>query len=166
MKRLKGYAGTWIKAALILLLIWIVGLALDVSLKAHLNADLTNKIHAEFVSVMPKNTPVVDPVKQMEQYLGRLSGQTGTLDGGGRDTPLEILRDLSAGIPTSMDVILDSITIDESSITLTGSTGSYDNVERIKTILTGSPRVKEVKIVSANVDKNDQKVKLKLVCKR
>jgi hypothetical protein len=115
---------------------------------------------------MPKNTPVVDPVKQMEQYLGRLSGQTGTLDGGGRDTPLEILRDLSAGIPTSMDVFLDSITIDESSITLTGSTGSYDNVERIKTILTGLPNVKEVKIVSANVDKNDQKVKLKLVCKR
>jgi Tfp pilus assembly protein PilN len=63
-------------------------------------------------------------------------------------------------------VILDSINIDEDSITLTGSTGSYDNVERIKTILAGLPYVKEVKIVSANVDKNDQKVKLKLTCKK
>jgi hypothetical protein len=166
MKMLKGYAGPWIKAALILFLIWTAGLVLDVSLKARLNANLTKKINAEFVSVMPKNTPVLDPVKQMEQYLVRLSGQAGTLGGDGRDSPLEILRDLSSGIPGNMDVILDSINIDEDSITLTGSTGSYDNVERIKTILAGLPYVKEVKIVSANVDKNDQKVKLKLTCKK
>ena len=65
-----------------------------------------------------------------------------------------------------MDVIFDSINIDEDSITLTGSTGSYDNVEQMQTILAGLPYVKEVKIVSANVDKTDQKVKLKLVCKK
>jgi hypothetical protein len=165
MKMLKGQAGSWIKAALVLFLIWVAGLTLDVSLKTHINKDLTSKIDSEFASVMPKNTPKVEPVKQMEQYLGKLSGQAGDLQGGG-GTPLEILRDLSAGIPSGLDVIFDSINIDEGDITLTGSTSSYDNVERIKVILSGFPYVKEVKIVSAVVDKNDQKVKLKLLCKK
>jgi hypothetical protein len=166
MKKLKVYAGPWAKAALALLVIWIFGLTLDVFLMARTNADLTKKIKTEFASVMPKNTPMMDPVKQMEQYLNRLSGQTGNLEGGASDSPLEILKDISAGVPANLDVTFDSINIDETSITLSGSTNTYNNVEQIQAVLAKLPYVKEVKIVSANVDKNDQKVKLKLVCKK
>ena len=166
MKKLKGYAGPWVKAALVLLVIWIFGLSLDVFLMARTNAGLTRKINAEFASVMPKGTPMVDPIKQMEQHLGRLSGTAGTLDGAAADSPLEILKDLSAGIPATLDVVFDSINIDQESITLSGSTTSYNNVEQMQAIIAKLPYVKEVKIVSANVDKTDQKVKLKLVCKK
>jgi Tfp pilus assembly PilM family ATPase len=166
MKKLKGFAGPWVKAALVLLVIWIFGLSLDVILMARTNAGLTKKINAEFASVMPKGTPLVDPIKQMEQQLGRLSGSSGALDGAPADSPLEILKDLSAGIPATIDVVFDSINIDQESITLSGSTTSYNNVEQMQAIIAKLPYVKEVKIVSANVDKTDQKVKLKLVCKK
>jgi Tfp pilus assembly PilM family ATPase len=166
MKKLKGYAGPWAKAALVLLVIWIFGLVLDVFLLARTNAGLTRKINAEFASIMPKGTPMVDPIKQMEQLLGRLSGKAGTLDGAPADSPLEILKDLSAGIPATLDVAFDSINIDQESITLSGSTNSYNNVEQMQAVIAKLPYVKEVKIVSANVDKTDQKVKLKLVCKK
>jgi hypothetical protein len=69
-------------------------------------------------------------------------------------------------IPSDLDVLLDTINIDESSLTLSGSTNSYNNVEHMQEIIAKLPYVKEVKIVSANVDKTDQKVKLKLVCKK
>jgi type II secretory pathway component PulL len=166
MKKLKVYAGPWAKAALALLVIWIFGLALDVFLMARTNADLAKKIKTEFASVMPKKTPMVDPVKQMEQYLNRLSGQSGSLEGGASDSPLEILKDISAGIPANLDVTFDSINIDEGSISLSGSANTYNNAEQIQAVLAKIPYVKEVKIVSANVDKTDQKVKLKLVCKK
>jgi hypothetical protein len=166
MKKLKGYAGPWAKAALVLLVIWIFGLSLNVFLLARKNAGLTRKINNEFASVMPKGTPMVDPIKQMEQYLGRLSGKAGTLDGEAADSPLEILKDLSAAIPATLDVAFDSINIDQDSITLSGSTNSYNNVEQMQAVIAKLPYVKEVKIVSANVDKTDQKVKLKLVCKK
>lgn len=166
MKRLKSYAGPWVKAALALLVIWIFGLSVDVFLKARTNAMLTRKIAAEFASVMPKGTPMVDSVRQMEQHLARLSGTAGALGGSAADSPLEILKDLSAGIPADLDVLLDTINIDESSLTLSGSTNSYNNVEHMQGIIAKLPYVKEVKIVSANVDKTDQKVKLKLVCKK
>lgn len=166
MKKLKVYAGPWAKAAAALMVIWIFGLSLDVFLKARTNADLTRKINSEFASVMPKGTPMVEPVKQMEQHLARLSGTAGALEGTPVDSPLEILKDLSQGIPANMDVLLDSINIDEASITLSGSTNTYNNVEQMQAVIAKLPYVKEVKIVSANVDKTDQKVKLKLVCKK
>jgi len=164
MKMMKGYTGAWIKAAVLLLILWIAGLGLDVALKAHLNKNLTRMINAEFVSVMPKNTPLIEPEKVMEQYLRKLTGQSGTLRG--KDTPLEILRDLSAGIQAGTDVVLDNINIDEENITLTGSTGSYENVNVIKKTLTGLPYVKDVKDLSAIGEKGDQKVRLKLICKK
>ncbi len=164
MKVMKGYAGAWVKAAVLLLILWIAGLSLDVALKAHLKTNLTRMINAEFVSVMPKNTPLVEPEKVMEQYLRKRTGQSGTLQG--RDTPLEILRDISAGIPSGTDVVLDNVNIDEENITLTGSTGSYENVNAIKKALTVLPYVKDVKDLSAIGEKGDQKVRLKLVCRK
>lgn len=161
-----GDTGPWIKAALVLLVIWVLGLGMNVFLKSRTNADLTKKIGAEFSSVMPKGTPMVDPVKQMEQYLARLSGQGGALDGANAGTPLEIIKDISAGIPDGIEVVIDSINIDGESITMSGSTGKYDDVEQIQAVLARLPYIKEVKIVSANVDKNDQKVKMRLTCRR
>jgi Tfp pilus assembly protein PilN len=69
-------------------------------------------------------------------------------------------------IPATLDVVFDSINIDQDSITLSGSTNSYNNVEQMQAVIAKLPYVKEVKIVSASVDKTDQKVKLKLVCKK
>ncbi|HOS96139.1 MAG TPA: hypothetical protein PLR71_08625 [Deltaproteobacteria bacterium] len=165
-RKAMGLAGPWVKAAVVLLVVWIAGLATDVFLKSRVDADLKKRINDEFVSVMPKGTPRVDTVRQMEQYLARLSGQAGMLKEGGGETPLAILKDLSAGIPADLDVTIDSINIEDASLTLSGSTGTYDQVERVQAVLAKLAYIKEVKIVSANVDKNDQKVKMKLVCRR
>lgn len=161
---LKGYAGAWTKVAAVFLVLSLFGLGLNISLNAKVNHQLSTLIAKEFKTVMPSSTPVIDPVKQMEQHLARLSahGGSGALIGGA--TPLEIMKDLSSGIPRNIDVLLDNIFIDENSVTITGSAGTYDNVERMKESLSALPYIKGVKIVSANVDKNDQRVRLKLVC--
>jgi hypothetical protein len=166
MERIKGYAGVWAKVCLALVLIWIFASGLDVYLKAQVDNELSAKIQQEFSAVMSEGTPMVDPVKQMQQLLGRLSGQSGGVVQVGEDSPLEILRDISAGIPGDIDVVFDNITIDETSLTFSGSTKTYDNVERIKEILSSLSAVSEVKIVTANVDKANQRVNLKLVCKK
>ncbi|HQI00569.1 MAG TPA: PilN domain-containing protein [Deltaproteobacteria bacterium] len=160
---LKGYAGAWTKVAAVFVILWLFGLGLNISLNAKTSHQLTKLIAKEFSTVMPGGTPMVDPVKQMEQHLARLSARDGGASGGAA-TPLEIMRDLSAGIPRNIDVLLDNIFIDENSITITGSAATYDNVERMKESLSALSYIEGVKIVSANVDKNDQRVRLKLVC--
>jgi len=166
MEWIKGNAGVWAKVGLVLVLMWLIGLGLDVYLKAGVDEELSGKIKQEFTASMPKGTPMVDPVKQMEQHLGRLSGQTGRLVGLGKDSPLEILRDISVSIPNGIDVVFDNITIDETAITLSGSTKTYDNVEKIKTGLSSLSFVSEVKIITANVDKANQRVNVKLICRK
>ncbi|HOM29546.1 MAG TPA: PilN domain-containing protein [Deltaproteobacteria bacterium] len=163
--RIMGTAGPWVKAALVLLLLWTAGLVVDVVFKARTDAELKRRISSEFSSVMPKGTPMVDPLKQMEQYASRLKEIAGGAEGGA-GTPLGILKDLSAGIPAGMDVVIDSVNIDAENVTISGSTGTYDDVEKIKELLSGLPYLREVKIVQANVDKNDQKVRMRLTCKR
>ncbi|TFG92313.1 MAG: hypothetical protein E4H15_03980, partial [Syntrophobacterales bacterium] len=112
MEWIKGNAGVWAKVGLVLALLWFFALGLDVYLKARVDGELSGKIKQEFAASMPKGTPMVDSVKQMEQHLSRLSGQTGGLAGLGKDSPLEILRDISVSIPGGIDVVFDNITID------------------------------------------------------
>ena len=166
MEWLKGYVGGWAKAFVILVALVFISMGLDAYLKAQVSQDLTEKIGQEFSAVMPKGTPMVDPVKQMEQHLGRLSGKSGGFASGKEDSPLEILRDISAAVSKDIDVVFDNLTLDDTTITMSGSTKSYDNVEKIKTALSSLPFVTEVKIVTANVDKANQRVNVKLVCKK
>jgi hypothetical protein len=161
---LKGYAGAWTKVAAVFIIIWLFGLGLNISLNAKVSHQLSKLITKEFNTVMPSGTPMVDPVKQMEQHLARLSAHNGNGALNGGATTLEVMRDLSAGIPKNIDVLVDNIFIEENSVTITGSASTYDNVERMKESLSALSYIEGVKIVSANVDKNDQRVRLKLVC--
>ncbi len=161
---LKSHAGAWGKIAVAFVVLFVLGLGIDLFTNVRINGELTRRIQAEFGSVMPAGTPMVDPVRQLEQHLSRITSKNG--GPGGKDTPLEIIRDVSAGIPRNIDVLVDNILIDENSIMISGTAKSYENVERIKASLSSLPYVAEVKIVSANVDKLDQRVRLKLVCTR
>lgn len=166
-RKLTALAGPWLKAAALLLVIWIAWLSTDVFLLSRTNKELARKMNEEYSAVMPKGTPMVeDQAQYMEQYLKRISGHAGGLDASSSDTPLEILKGISEGIPGTLDVVLDSINIEEEGITLTGNSANYEAVEKVQEILAKLPNVKEVKIVSTNVDKNDSRVKMKLVCKR
>lgn len=166
MEWIKGNAGVWAKVALILVVMWLFATGLDVYLKGRVDGDLSDRIRQEFSASMPEGTPMVDPVKQMEQHLGRISGRAGGPSPSGKDSPLEIVRDISDGISKGIDVMFDSITIDETTITFSGNTKTYDNVEKIKTSLSSLSFVSDVKIITANVDKANQRVNIKLVCRK
>lgn len=163
---LRGYAGFWAKTGIMIIVLWLVSMGLDAYLKAQVNQELTDRIRQEFTEVMPKGTPMVDPVKQMQQHLERLSGSSGAITSAGVDSPLEILKEISRTIPSEIDVLLDNFTLDETTITISGNTKSYDYVEKMKTALSSLPFISEVKIVTANVDKTSQRVNVKLVCRR
>ncbi|MBN1635929.1 MAG: pilus assembly protein PilM [Deltaproteobacteria bacterium] len=166
LENLKGYARAWAKPLAILIILWIAWLGLDVYFKSQLKDEIVAKIRKEFTAVMPQGTPMVAPVQQMQQHLAALSSKSGIFVETPQDTPLQILHDVSLKFTRDIEITLDIITIDENSITLAGDTQSYDNVERIKGKLGELEYITDVKIVSANVDKQDQRVKFKLICKK
>jgi len=166
MEKIKGYIGLLAKVCIALFLIWIGGLALDVHLKGVIKDNLEAQIHKEFETVMPSGTPMVIPVKQMEQYIEQISKDIGVGSTQGQDAPLNIIRAISVNIPEDIKVVIDAITIDQGGMTLSGKTDSYNNVDKIKIALSKVKYISDVKIVSANVDKVDQSVRFKLICKK
>lgn len=167
MEWIKGYAGTWTKVAAVFVILWLFGLGLNISLNSRVNSKLTKLINKEFSVALPPGTPMTkDVVLQMEQHLAKISRGGGSSSLDGSDSPLEIITDISERVPKTVDISLDTLSIEENAITITGNAGSYDYVEKMKESLTGLSYIADVKIISANVNKNDQRVGLKLVCSR
>jgi hypothetical protein len=160
--KLRAQFGLWIKAVVVLIVLWGVGYTVDTFLKYRISSKLDAQVKKQFATIMPPGTPMVDPIIQLEQRLNKLNAIYGA--GSAGESPLTVLRELSEKIPPDLNTVIDSMTIDESALTLSGTTDSYENVEKIKAGLSKIPFIKEVKIVSANVNKNDQKVVFRLTC--
>jgi len=142
----------------------VVGL--DVYMKSKLIHRMDDKIKKEFVSVMPKGTPIVEPVGQMERYL---KDQVVKSSGSARHqvmTPLELLHDISGSVPTNMEITLKNLSMDQDSISISGTADSYKTVEKLKEIVSKIKYISSVKIVYANVDKLNKLVRFKLMCSK
>jgi len=162
IEKFKGMLGFWGKMFLVLLAVWVVGFGVDIFLKVQDRNKLDKAIKKEFTRVMPPATPMVAPVEQLQQRRQKLQSMFGASGG---DSPLAIIRDISAIIPKETAARLDTFTLDENGITISGSTDSYDHVERIRSGLAGLRNIRDVKIVSANVNQSDQRVLFKITCR-
>lgn len=163
IEKFKGMLGFWGKMFLVLLIVWVAGFGLDLFLKTQERNRLDTAIKKEFTKVMGPSQPMVAPVEQLRQRWQNLQRMFGASGGG--FSPLGIIRDISAMVPRDTDVRLESFALDENGITISGSTGSYDQVERIRGVLAGIRNVSDVKIVSANVNQSDQRVLFKITCR-
>lgn len=161
--KLKGQFGIWIKAVIVLILLWGIGYTIDTILKSRISHKLDAQVKKQFALLMPPGSPMIEPISQLEKRLKDLNSDYGAGAGAG-ESPLTVIRELSEKIPSDLNTIIDSLTLDENALTLSGTTDSYENVEKVKTGISKIPFIKEVKIISANVNKNDQKVVFKLTC--
>jgi len=162
IEKFKGMLGFWGKMVLVLLAVWVVGFGVDIFFKIQERDKLDKAIKKEFTRVMPPATPMVAPVEQLRQRWQKLQTMFGASGG---DSPLTIIRDISAIVPKDTAARFDTFTLDENGITISGSTDSYDHVERIRGGLAALRNIKDVKIVSANVNQSDQRVLFKITCR-
>jgi Tfp pilus assembly PilM family ATPase len=165
-EELRKYVVSFGATFIAFLILLTASLSLDVFLKGRIKDKLESRIKKEFVSVMPKGTPVVEPVKQMEQYFSQRSKEAGVFDVEGVNNPLDIIKDISAVIPAGSGTVIDSMSVDLNEIAISGKANSYNEVDRIKASLSNLKYISEVKISAANVDKSDQTITFKLICKR
>jgi len=166
IEEIRGNVLHWMKFLAFVFLLWLSGLGLDVYMKSKLIHRMDDKIKKEFVSVMPKGTPVVAPVGQMERYL---KDQVVKSSGSARHqvmTPLELLHDISGSVPTNMEITLKNLSMDQDSISISGTADSYKTVEKLKEIVSKIKYISSVKIVYANVDKLNKLVRFKLMCSK
>lgn len=71
---------------------------------------------------------------------------------------LLFLRDIHAVVPPSLDIQIDSMNMDARRCGLTGTAGTYEQVDSFRALLTGLPGVSEVHLLNATSKKNHESV--------
>jgi Tfp pilus assembly protein PilN len=99
---------------------------------------------------------VREKMRELDNRLRAFGGVTGAQLSG-----LQILREISARIPSSITVDIDALTTTTDTTELSGITTSYDDVVKLKETLEASPFFPSVKI-NTTKSEVDNKVSFKL----
>jgi len=122
------------------------------------DAALHQTMVAVYKETFPDATKVQDPLTEMQARMKSIRGPASPtlfLHDGKR--VLGLLADISARIPETATLRVSRLHIDRESVTLKGSTDTFNAVQAIKSALAASPKFKSVQIVSATADKDKQK---------
>ncbi|MEH0021370.1 MAG: hypothetical protein V6Z89_17080 [Desulfobacter sp.] len=76
---------------------------------------------------------------------------------------MDILHDLSGRIPKTIDMEISRLVLNHGRLILTGATGNFNDVDKIKGLIQASPRFKTVTINSAESDKSGKQVRFKFI---
>jgi type II secretory pathway component PulL len=126
------------------------------------------KVTGLFRQAFPEVTNVRFPVLQMKQKIKELETSSGLLPGGvaSNRKALDVLRDISQRIPTSLDVDVSNMVIDGEKVRISGDTDTFSTVEDLKNSLEPSDYFKSVTLGPANLDRTGKRVNFEITMQR
>ena len=126
-------------------------------------AAFDSQIKAIFTETFPEITNIVDPIHQMNTKISELKNASGASPGMNiNSSVLETLNDISARIPTELEVQVDRMVVDQEGIQIRGTTDTFNTVDSIKKGLESSEMYRDVIIASANLDPSGKGVKFEI----
>jgi type IV pilus assembly protein PilM len=140
------------------MLVFVAGLGLfnlylNDRFKTQRYIQLQQEIARIFRDTLP-DTRMVQPTFQMREKIREIEERLRAFGGvtGAQLSGLQILREISARVPSSITVNVDTLTITTDTTNLSGTTASYDNVVKLKEALEDSPFFTTVKITNTKAD--------------
>jgi Tfp pilus assembly PilM family ATPase/Tfp pilus assembly protein PilN len=127
----------------------LVSLYLNTAYKTQRYAQLQRSIAQVFSETLP-GTRMVEPKVQVREKLRELDNRLRAFGGvtGVQLSGLQLLREISARIPPSVVVDVNTFTTTTDTTELDGTTSSYDDVVKLKEALEASPFFPTVKITN------------------
>ena len=85
---------------------------------------------------------------------------------GGNDTVLELLKDISKRIPESLDIRVTRMVVDLEAVRISGTTDTFNTVDKIKNDLESSDCFSAATISSAKLDRTGNRVEFEIKLER
>jgi general secretion pathway protein L len=115
---------------------------------------LRQEMTAIFQATFPGVTRIQDPYVEMQAKLKSLQGTETPMPFFVTDAwVIPLLADISRRIPASIPLKVGRLSMDREGVVMRGTTETFNGVESIKSALVGSPRLRNVQIVSATAEK-------------
>ncbi|MFH1154602.1 MAG: PilN domain-containing protein [Pseudomonadota bacterium] len=120
-------------------------------------------------ATFPQINRVVDPLMQMTVAVNqardasRMEGRSD--DGLSASSPriMDILTELSTRIPGGVDVEISRLLVNPGRIIISGSTDTFNTVDKVKSYLEGSSFFSQVSISSASADKTGNRIRFQCI---
>ncbi len=143
--------------------LWLGAMAAESYALKRKVTELDRRITGVFQSTFPDVRTIVDPVHQMRTGLQELKNTAlGPAGAPPALRTIDMLREISARIPPAVDVHLTKLVAGEDGILISGTTASFNIVDDIKNNLEAFEGFLSVKITSADMDRNDNRIRFKL----
>ncbi|OEU53761.1 MAG: hypothetical protein BA871_14320 [Desulfuromonadales bacterium C00003096] len=130
--------------------------------KAQQAEALQQQLTSLFRGTLPATQTIVDIPLQMRQAIGQLRSKGRLLGVGSSGSALAVLQEISDRMPKDIRVDIDHLNYAADGLRLEGSTGSYDDINRIARSLEQSPLLGEAQISDAKTSIDNQRINFRL----
>lgn len=126
--------------------------------------QMRDRVQALFRQTFPDVRNVVDPLQQARQKIQEEENKLKAFGGitGAQLSSLELLRELSEKIPSTIKIDVFDLLISHESINMSAQTNSFDSVDNLKKSLETSSYFESVKVTNAKVGLDENTVEFKL----
>ncbi len=160
-----------LRKATILFIILLCFLAANVGVDYYFLKERCETLDRQITEVFKETFPdikrIVDPVKQMKVEINKIKTSSISHPAmGGSNTVLGLLKDISERIPKSLDVRITRMVVDLESVRISGSTDTFNTVDKIKNSLESSDCFSAATISSTKRDRTGNKVEFEIKLER
>jgi general secretion pathway protein L len=150
-------------AAGLLLLAGFGWLAVDSRMRQKQHDSLSATMNKLFQESFPGVKPGPDPLMHMRSLRKGIGTSAEVMPiFTDEKRALFVLADISARIPSSIQLQVDRFVLDQNSVSVKGTTDAFNNVNTMQSLLSKSRRYTEVRIVSAAKGKADEGIQFEL----
>ncbi len=119
--------------------------------------ELKSELRESFTATFPQARNVSNEVEQARAAITELN-RTGGFLGVGEESPLLVLKEISASIPKEVRIDVQELVIDGSKVRIEAQTDSFESVDRIRGGLLKVAAFKEVNVSDAKVAADQSRV--------
>lgn len=124
---------------------------------------LGSRMENLFRETFPETTRIVDPLVQMKANLRDVQAPSiATPIFSNEKRVLNILADISERIPVNIKINVTRMVIDKESVSMKGTTDTFNNVNLIQEVLRTSPLYRDVDILSAASEKDSGMIRFEM----
>jgi general secretion pathway protein L len=123
--------------------------------------ELKQELRSEFMKTFPETKNVSNEVEQTRAAIAERK-KSGDFLGIGEESPLEVLKGVTAGIPMEVRIDVTDMVIDGNKVRIEAQTDSYDSVDRIRGGLMKAGHFQEVNVSDAKISADQTKVSFRI----
>jgi general secretion pathway protein L len=148
--------------AVLLTALFLFDVYLDANRAEKRSAYFEAKAEAILKSAFPETRNVVNPLQQMIVNVREMQAQNLTAASGAQVSQIDILDTISQALPNTLDIHVSQWVSGTERVQLTGTTDTFEAVNKAKELLEKTAFFDKITIVSANMDQNQGRVRFKL----